>query len=172
MTNDSDAIPPRENGLRAFLTLGQFLREDKWFPQQIADTYVYRMGFAGRNAQVTCLAAILVDAEQLLFYVIAPDKAPEDKRAAVAEYITRANYGLRIGNLEMDFADGEVRYKSSLDFREETLTPRMIKNTIYPAVQAMDLYLPGLKSVIDEDQPPAEAIVEVQESVRAEPGDS
>ena len=85
-----------------------------------------------------------VDLSQFLFYVIAPVKAPEEVRAAVAEYITRANYGLRIGNFEMDYTDGEVRYKSSLDFEGGGTYGTLIKNTIYPAVQTMDFYLPGL----------------------------
>ena len=40
--------------------------------------------------------------------------------------------------------DGEVRYKSSIDFEGAELTPSLIRNTIYPAVQTMDRYLPGI----------------------------
>ena len=38
--------------------------------------------------------------------------------AAVCEYLTRANYGLTIGNFELDHRDGEVRYKVSCNVRE------------------------------------------------------
>ena len=38
-------------------------------------------------------------------------KADENSKVNVMEYITRANYGLRNGNFEMDVNDGEVRYK-------------------------------------------------------------
>lgn len=38
-------------------------------------------------------------------------KADEASKTNVMEYITRANYGLRNGNFEMDVNDGEVRYK-------------------------------------------------------------
>jgi hypothetical protein len=31
------------------------------------------------------------------------------ERAPPAEFITRANYGLIIGNFELDFEDGEIR---------------------------------------------------------------
>jgi hypothetical protein len=84
---------------------------------------------------------------------------------AVAEFITRANYGLRIGNFELDFDDGEVRYKSSLDFEGLALTPELIRNTIYPAVQTIDRYLPGLMSVFYASKSPAEAIAEVEEGL-------
>lgn len=62
----------------------------------------------------------------------------------------------------MDFSDGEVRYKSNINFEEEALTPGLIKHTIYPAVQTMDRYLPGLMRVIYGGKSPVEAIAEVE----------
>jgi len=150
------------NGLHAFKTLTAFLESDGWYPQQLDDKTVHRVYFAGENGELRCYAQIRVDLEQFLFYVIAPVKAPEEVRATVVEYITRANYGLRIGNFEMDYNDGEVRYKSSLDFEGETLTQILIKNTIYPAVQTMDLYMPGLLGVMYGNKTPAEAIQETE----------
>ena len=100
--------------------------------------------------------------EQFIFYAVCPVKADESARLAVVEFITRANFGLRIGNLEMDFLDGEVRYKSSIDFEGETLTPRLVRNTIYPAVQTVDRYLGGLLKVMYGGSTPADAIAEVE----------
>jgi hypothetical protein len=153
-----------QNGMLAFETLGQFLEDDEWFPQPLEGKTVYRMGFSGKNGQLICYAQIRTDLEQFLFYAIAPVKAPEEIRLSVAEFITRANYGLRIGNLEMDFSDGEIRYKSSLDFEGEPLTPQLIKLAIYPAVQTMDRYLPGLMNVIYGGMTPSEAIAEIEEN--------
>jgi hypothetical protein len=150
------------NGILGFATLGRFLEEDGWHPQQLEDRTIYRMGFAGHNGNTTCYAQVLVDLEIFLFYVQWPMKAPEQARPAVAEYLTRANYGLRLGSFEMDFSDGEVRYKNSLGFEGATLTPELIKHAIYPAVQTMDRYLPGLMAVIYGGKSPAEAIDEIE----------
>ncbi len=150
------------NGLSAFNTLGSFLEEDGWYPQQLDDRYIYRMGFSGEHGQMACFAQIRLELEQLLFYVLAPVKAPEDRLDEVAEFLTRANYGLRIGNFEMDYNDGEVRYKSSLDFEGEPLSPRLIRNAIYPAVQTLDRYLPGLMQVIYGNRSAQEAIEEIE----------
>ena len=121
------------------------------------------MGFSGANGQVACYAQIRVDLEQLLFYVMCPVKVAEDRRSAMAEFIARANYGMRIGNFELDFSDGEVRYKSSFDFEDVVLQPEMIRNAIYPAVQTMDRYLPGLMGVIYGNKTPSEAIAEIED---------
>lgn len=153
-----------EAGVRAYEVVGKFLEDDGWHPQTLDDNYVYRSYFVGHNGEVTCFAQIRVDLEQFIFYVVMPVRAPANMRLAVAEYITRANYGLRIGNFELDFDDGEVRYKSSLDFEGVELTNGLIRNTIYPAVQTMDRYLPGVLSVIFGGKSAEEAIASIEDA--------
>jgi len=174
MTEDTISITPAAenpipeedqehiNGWRAFATLGQFLQDDGWYPQPLEDKTLYRVYFNGDHSELRCYAQILIELEQLVFYVIAPVKATPEMRLATAEYLTRANYGLRIGNFELDFNDGEIRYKSSVNFKKDALTPTLIKNAIYPAVHTMDYYLPGLMSVLYGSKTAAEAIASIE----------
>lgn len=154
--------PGQANSMRAFTTLGEFLAEDGWSPQRVEEKFVYRSYYYGKNAEIRCYAQIRVDLQQFIFYAVATFKVPEEVRSAVAEFITRANYGLRIGNFELDFSDGEVRYKSGLDFENETLTPNLIRYAIYPAVQTLDHYMPGLMKVAFGGVAPVEAIAEIE----------
>ncbi len=166
-TPDAAESPDRTehiNGWRAFATLGQFLNDDNWHPQQFEEKTIFRVYYSGENGDLRCYAQIRVDLEQFVFYVVAPVKAPEEVRPAVAEYITRANYGLRIGNFEMDYSDGEIRCKSSLDFEDSTLDNQLIRNVMYPAVHSMDFYLPGLMSVMYGNKSPAQAINDTEGS--------
>ncbi|HPJ25116.1 MAG TPA: YbjN domain-containing protein [Synergistaceae bacterium] len=151
-----------ENGLKAFELVGAFLQEDEWFPTRVEGKYLYKMGFLGDNGDLRCYAQVRVDEEQLIFYAVAPVKAPEEKRIAMAEFLTRANYGLFIGNFSMDFNDGEIRYKSSLDFEGVELSKPLIIHAIYPAVQTMDNYLPGIMKVITTDEAPKDIIAEIE----------
>ncbi len=152
-----------DTGMQAFKALGEFMEQDGWHPQTLEDNLVYRSYFVGHNGEVTCFAQIRADLEQFIFYVVMPVRAPAHMRAAVAEFITRANYGLRIGNFELDFDDGEVRYKSSIDFEGLQLTAGLIRNTMYPAVQTMDRYLPGVLAVIFGGKSAEEAIAAIEE---------
>ncbi|MCP4535606.1 MAG: YbjN domain-containing protein [Chloroflexi bacterium] len=161
-TRNNLTTQQNSNALQAFDTLGQFLTQDEWHPQQLEDKTMYRMGFSGKNGDTTCYTRVRVDLEQFLFCVLVPTKATEEACMTVAEFITCANYGLRIGNFEMDFGDGEVRYKSSIDFEGELLPASPIKNDIYSAVQTMDCYLPDLMSVIYGDKSPVEVIAEIE----------
>ena len=45
-------------------------------------------------------------------------KGDSDCMAQVCEYLTRANYGLNIGNFELDHRDGEIRYKVAINCRD------------------------------------------------------
>ncbi len=150
------------NARQAFELLGNFLEEDGWHPHRLEERFIYGMVYSGKNGDIRCYAQIRMDLEQFVFYALAPIKAGEEVRGDASEFITRANYGLRIGNFEMNYADGEVGFKSSLDFNGETLMDGLIRNAIYPAVQTMDHYLVGLMRVIYGGLTPLEAIEEVE----------
>jgi hypothetical protein len=147
-----------------FQTLSDFLATDGWKPRRLEGKNAFSMGFTGKNGDFRCYAVVRADLEEFLFYVVAPVRVPETVRPATAEFITRANYGMRIGNFELDYSDGEVRYKSSINFENETLSEETIRNTLYPAVHTIDRYLPGLLRVSFGGATPVEAIEEIEGS--------
>ena len=51
-----------------------------------------------------------------------PIRVAEEQRQIVAELLARINYGLNIGNFELDMTDGEIRYKTSIDVEGGELT--------------------------------------------------
>jgi hypothetical protein len=83
-------------------------------------------------------------------------------RQAVAELLTRLNFGLTIGNFELDFDDGEVRYRSSVDVEGTELTSELIKPLAAAAVLNMDYYLPGIRAVATGDATPLEAFAALE----------
>ena len=135
-----------------------FLTDDDWAFHQLEGKTILSMGFNGENGSWRSYAQSKEDRERFIFYSVMESKVPEKKRQAVAEFITRANYGMIIGNFEMDFFDGEVRYKTSVDVEGGVLAPKMIKSLIYANVLMMDKYLPGIMSVIYAGTDPAEAV--------------
>jgi hypothetical protein len=145
--------------IQAFVTLGRFLQQEGWHPERIEDRLIYRTHFSGEFGPLTCYTQTRAEA-LFLCYVVAPIRVPEEVRLSAAEFILRANYGLWIGNFEMDMDDGEVRYKSSLDFEGVPLSYALIRNAIFPAIQTMVCYLPGLAAVV-EGRPPAEAAADL-----------
>ncbi|HEY9078312.1 MAG TPA: YbjN domain-containing protein [Anaerolineaceae bacterium] len=129
------------------------------------ETSIVQTWFSGNSGQWNCFAQERVDASQLIFYSIFPVNVPPETRHAAAEFITRANYAMNIGNFEMDYDDGHVRFKTSIDVKGELITETMIRQLIYLNVLTMDRYLPGLMRVIYGGILPSEAVAEIENSL-------
>ena len=140
----------------------RFFEEDGWAFNQLGEPPLLQLPFRGENGTWTCLAQSRDDVGQFVFYSLCPVDAPEEQRAAVAEFLTRANYGLILGNFELDYEDGEIRYKTSIDVADDRLSPELIRNLVYTNVLVMDRYLPGIMKVIYGQVPAADAIQEVE----------
>ncbi len=72
------------------------------------DSAVLSMEYEGENGRWPCYAQAHADQDRYVFYSVIPVTAPEGRRIAVAELLTRANYGMLIGNFELDLDDGEI----------------------------------------------------------------
>ncbi|APB35224.1 hypothetical protein GlitD10_2880 [Gloeomargarita lithophora Alchichica-D10] len=95
-------------------------------------------------------------------YSYCPLAIPIAHRPSMAEFITLANYGLFIGNFEMDFRDGELRFKTSLDVGESDLTVPLVQPLIYHNVATMDEYLPGIMAVVHGGVSPRIAVAQIE----------
>jgi hypothetical protein len=145
-----------------FQAIVNFFTQDDWSFTKIQGELVLRLAFEGENGRWNCYAKAREEQEQFAFYSICPINAPESKRMAIAEFIARANYGMIIGNFELDFADGEIRYKTSVDVEGDRLTSALVKRLVYANVMMMDEYLPGIKSVIEGELSPVDAIAKIE----------
>lgn len=145
-----------------FEALINFFTEDDWAYTKIQGEPTLRLAFQGQNGKWTCYAKAREQQQQFVFYSICPVKVPETKNLAIAEFIARANFGMIIGNFELDFTDGEIRYKTSIDVEGANLTFLQIKRLVYANVMMMDQYLPGIISVIDSDVSPKDAIAQIE----------
>lgn len=150
-------------GFRAVRTLEKFLTDAGWNPELVdgAD-HLFRVSFSGEHGMMQAVAQVLPDLNQFLFYVGCSTRTPEERRLAVMEFVTRANYGLRIGAFELDLSDGEVRFRSAVDFEGGDLSESLIRNTIAPAVHTMNLYMGGLMSVMFGGTEATEAIEAIE----------
>lgn len=140
----------------------RFLCNDDWPVNRVEGRTVIKTGFEGKNGQFTCYAQERYEQDQFVFYSIFPVRTPEDKTQTVAEFITRANYGMIIGNFELDYGDGEIRYKTSVDVEDSEITEPLIRHMVYANVLTMDKYFTGLMRVLYAGIDPVNAIDEVE----------
>jgi hypothetical protein len=84
----------------------------------------------------------------ILFYSVCPLRVPAGRRPEVSQFLTGANYGLAAGNFELDFEDGEIRYKTALHIQGDGLDGTLVKRLVRSNGMAMESYLPGIGAVI------------------------
>lgn len=98
------------------------------------------------------------DVELLLFYISNPVPVAPESRQKVAEFLTRANYQLYFGSFEMDFNDGEIRYRTTADVEGIEWGERLFHNLVGTGVRTMQSYHEALIAVATTDITPAAAL--------------
>ena len=107
--------------------------------------------------------ALDIEAGKLNLYLHAHDQAgrlfvysrpqdlpvPAERITALTEFLARANFGLPLGNFEIDCNDGEFNFKNSIDVTGGTLTERMVQTLIVFSLECFNRYLPGIRAVLD-----------------------
>lgn len=141
-----------------FAAIINFFKEDNWHYVQLRGQSVLRLAFEGKNGKYDCYAQAIEEQQQFIFYSIGSIKIPKSKRRAVGEFLSRANYGMIIGNFELNFDNGEIRYKTSTNVKNHALDAEIIKPLVYTNVKMIDKYLPGIIAVAKGGISPADAI--------------
>ncbi|NJK36359.1 MAG: YbjN domain-containing protein [Oscillatoriales cyanobacterium RM2_1_1] len=131
-----------------FDVLVKFLEEDGWVYKEIEHRQVLALGIEGNNGRFDCYAVAREVEQQVTIYSVFPVRVPDHKRPTISTFLMMVNYGIIIGNFELNFYDGEIRYKTSLDVEGDRLTSALTQHLIYINVTTMDKFLPGIMSVI------------------------
>jgi hypothetical protein len=81
---------------------------------------------------------------------------------AVVEYITRANYGLRAGNFEFDYDDGEVRFKHHSRLENRIPSEDELDTLVFMPIYMWKRYGNGFMNVMFGGASPKSAIAEAE----------
>ncbi|MBD2541006.1 YbjN domain-containing protein [Coleofasciculus sp. FACHB-SPT36] len=145
-----------------FETIVAFFQKDGWQVEPDFNDWSLMTNFQGAHGQWRCYGVLQESPKQFVFYSICPIIVASENRLAMADFLTRANYNLLVGNFEMDFEDGEIRYKTSINFEGSQLDHALLKQLAYINVVMMNQYLPGIIAVLNDNVPPADAISQIE----------
>lgn len=107
---------------------------------------MFRMLFEGKHGDLR--VTMIIEESILQVFTHPANKIPETHRQLITEAITRANYGLKLGNFEMDLDDGELRYQSAMPLGEEFPEDDVIDHILYVGGAMIDRYLPAFLSIV------------------------
>jgi hypothetical protein len=146
----------------AFETLSHYLKTRDWRVEKINEKLAFISQKDGQFVPLKYYFQIVPEHQHFLFYIVPQINVLDHQLALISEYICRANFGMRIGNFELDYNDGQVNFKSSINFCGTQLTDILIDGVIEPALKAFDEFFPGLRMVYAEIETPKEAIRKIE----------
>jgi hypothetical protein len=73
---------------------------------------------------------------------------PEHRFSEVVEFINRTNFEILVGNFELDYEDGGIRYRSGLNSQDIELTYELIRNSIVAARLSRETFGSVLTEVV------------------------
>lgn len=149
---------------KIFEVVYNLFEEDDWNFEVIKDGEALKLEVSAENGNYKCHAIADEETQTFRFYSIAPIKVPQFKRKEIADFIARANYGLILGNFELDMDDGEVRFKTSSYQSNMPLNFEVCKRLVYLNVKTLDDYFLGIMKVTYGDAYPEEAISLIEEN--------
>jgi len=141
-----------------------FLEEQRWpHTEKVSgNSRFIIIPYKGENGSWNVITQILEDKYIVMFFSILLNTVPNDKRFTVAEFLNCVNYQIFIGNFEISFEDGEVRFRTGIEVRNISLTTVHIKNTIYINVFLMDKYQIPLNKIVYGNVLPVQALQEME----------
>lgn len=145
-----------------FDTIVSYFERDGWEFRRLPGHQALEMAAAGEHGNYRLIAVVEGDHSIVRFLTFVEGKVPEGRRREVMEFLTRANYGLLLGNFEYDVNDGEVRFKCSADLEDGELTHAQFQNLLLVGLSVMDRYFPGLQRVIQGTADAPAAIAEIE----------
>lgn len=110
-----------------------------------------------------CLGWVVEELGQVMFYSVLLETTPADRLDELMRFTTMANYNMQIGNFELDLDDGEVRFKTSIDVDEATLSDALFRNLVEVNLAMMSRYYTGLVAVLHGALTAREAISAIED---------
>jgi hypothetical protein len=145
------------------LTLTFFTQESIPF-QEMEGHLIVRIPIHGENGFWDCFVEAREQDRQCLIYAVYRERVPQYKRLAMAEFITRANYGLPMGCFEMQFDEGEIRFRTSINIESERFSFGLLRPLFYGNNAVMDRYFQGITQVIKGKAIAKQAIAMIEDA--------
>ena len=144
----------------------EYLDADDWHyeTREFADEHrvVFSGGIGGfKGLYGSFRFLVIVGDEEAQCYAMLPASA-KDKLPEMAEFIARANYGLKYGAFEMDYRDGEVRFHLTFPMVALRADRDLIVNLFGLPAKMLDQYSTGFIEVLMGIKAPEEAIADCE----------
>lgn len=142
-----------------------WLKKNRWTYRKRREAGIIEMDMSLQCELNHCQVIVWMKDDDCFVMGRVPLQVEKDARTRVGEYLCRVNYGLFSGHFDLNYDDGEIRYKAFLK-KDETDQEQRRKNMeealVCPAVM-FDMYGPGLLEVWRGERTPAEVMENIND---------
>lgn len=143
-----------ERIVQAAETLHRVLESLGWEPEQIEGDSIYSVDLGPPHLPVSSAVAAIIRPQGILaVYFNLGLIAPPERRDDVATMLALVNDELLVGEFVMDYDDGHVRCRTSVDFAGDELSETIVRNTIAAGMRAVETYASAIVDVIRDVDP-------------------
>jgi hypothetical protein len=125
-----------------------FLHEEGLKYTVLKDGAILGFRMSGEKGKFDCFVTFDEKDDFILVHSLCGFNTPQEKRAEMAELLTRINFVIKIGNFELDFEDGEIRFKTSIRISPDEVSNEIIKHLILTNILSMNKAFPILMELI------------------------
>lgn len=132
-------------------SIKDFLDEDDWHYSFDREKGLFRFGLNIKGKLTSIQYLVIVNENDYNVYATSPLSADQDdgeQMKEMAEFVCRANYGLRNGNFELDFRDGELRYKCYVNCDGVLPSMEMVRSSIHCPAAMFTRYGEGIVQIL------------------------
>lgn len=148
-----------------------YLKEYDWHFSFDEETGMFRFELSLTSKIKKINYIVDVKEDEYIVYAIVPigaDEEDERAMANMAEFICRANYGLKNGNFEFDMCDGEIRYKCYVDCESIIPPKEIVRNSIHCPATMLKHYSSGIVDMLFGNITAKEALEKCEKAVEDE----
>lgn len=133
----------------------EYLDSQNW--NYDVDDNVIVFGMSINSKLNSCRVMIIISEREIQTYALAPVKASPENYADVVEFITRANFNLKLGKFEFDFGSGKVRFQTCLVCVDTVPGLKDVERAVDTSLLMLDHYGDGLiKNMMGYGNPEAD----------------
>ena len=123
---------------------------------------VFAFGCSGEASNYQCL--IRVQPNRFSMAASCPLRIPAEQRVRVAEFTSRVSFSIVLGHFDLDFSDGELRFRI-VQIIESGLAdhPTAILKILGTALQTMDGHVPAIMNLTCGGMSPEQAAVSCED---------
>lgn len=147
--------------------ISSYLKKDDWkqvFFDEETGVFTFSLNLTGSLPYVTYIIDVSEDSFLVLVRSpIQPSRTDKKTFTTLAEFVCRANFGMKNGCFDFNLRDGELYFKSFVDCDGLIPSYEVIRNSIHCPAAMFELYSPGILAIVFGKMSAEKAVAQCQE---------